>query len=110
MVSNLITVLGCVIIMATGPYGLKLDYPGQDTGNYLIQICIGRFIYGLGAGCFTVFTNSFIMEIAPTELRGPLSIAFQFFCCFGILVSYLIGVPLIQSQNYVEADPEDPFK
>ncbi len=36
MVTNIILILGCVIITATGPYGLKNDYPGEDTGLYLV--------------------------------------------------------------------------
>lgn len=61
------------------------------------MLYVGRFIYGIGAGCFTVFVNSFISEISPNELKGPMGIAFQFFTCFGILVSNLMGMPMIQS-------------
>jgi MFS family permease len=34
-------------------------------------VAAGRFIYGLGAGAFSVFVPSFINEITPTELKGP---------------------------------------
>jgi hypothetical protein len=34
------------------------------------MLFVGRFLYGAGAGSFTVFVNGFIGEIAPNELRG----------------------------------------
>jgi MFS family permease len=34
-------------------------------------LVVGRFLYGLAAGSFTVFVPSYISEITPTELRGP---------------------------------------
>jgi MFS family permease len=54
---------------------LKTDYPDDGTG-YLPFLLIGRFVYGVGTGCFTVFVNSFISEISPIELKGPMGIAF----------------------------------
>lgn len=66
------------------------------------MLFIGRFVYGVGAGCFTVFVNSFISEVSPNELKGPMGIAFQFFTCFGILISNLMGMPLIQPMKTVD--------
>ena len=74
-ISNLITIIGCIIVISSGPYGLSFDYPTDGT-KYLPMLYIGRFIYGAGAGCFTVFVNSFISEISPNELKGPMGIAF----------------------------------
>jgi len=67
--------LGCIIIISSGPYSLSTDYPDDGTG-YLPFLLFGRFIYGVGAGCFTVFVNSFIIEVSPIELTGPMGIAF----------------------------------
>lgn len=97
-VTNLITVFGCILIISSGPYGLTDNYPASGT-NYVPLLFVGRFIYGLGSGCFTVFINSFISEISPNELKGPMGIAFQFFCCFGILISNLMGMPLIKADS-----------
>jgi MFS family permease len=74
-ITNLITVIGCCLIVASGPYGQSEEYPDDGTDN-LPMLYVGRFIYGLGAGCFTVFVNSFISEISPNELKGPMGIAF----------------------------------
>jgi MFS family permease len=35
--------------------------------NNIWVILVGRFIWGLGAGSFTVFVPKFINETAPTE-------------------------------------------
>ena len=74
-VANLLAVIGCILIISSGPYGLKEDYPADATG-YLPMLLIGRLIYGIGTGCFTVFVNSFISEVSPIELTGPMGIAF----------------------------------
>ena len=55
---------------------------------------IGRFIQGLSAGTFSVFVPSFINEITPTELKGPIGSSTQLFITLGILISYLLGIPL----------------
>lgn len=74
-IANIISVIGCIIIISSGPYGLTTDYPVDGT-KYLPMLFVGRFIYGVGTGSFTVFVNSFIREVSPNELTGPLGIAF----------------------------------
>ena len=37
-----------------------------------IVIILGRFIFGMAAGAFSVFCPKFTSEIAPAEYRGPL--------------------------------------
>lgn len=48
------------------------------SGLVLIQneICllIGRFIYGLACGSFSVFVPLYINETAPIELKGPMGV------------------------------------
>jgi len=34
--------------------------------NFIV-ICIGRFILGMSAGAFSVFTPKFVNELAPVE-------------------------------------------
>ncbi len=57
-------------------------------------VVVGRFIFGLAAGSFTVFVPSFINELTPIELKGPYGSATQMLVNFGILVAYLGGIPL----------------
>jgi MFS family permease len=37
-------------------------------------ITVGRFIYGLSNGAFSVFVPLYINETAPVELKGPLGV------------------------------------
>ena len=74
-VANLLAVIGCILIISSGPYGLTDDYPA-DGERHLPLLLTGRLIYGIGTGCFTVFVNSFISEVSPIELTGPMGIAF----------------------------------
>jgi len=34
-------------------------------------LIVGRFVYGLAAGSFSVFCPKYISETAPVEVRGP---------------------------------------
>jgi MFS family permease len=95
--------------MSSGPYDLENEYPADGTG-YLYLLLSGRFIYGIGAGCFTVFVNSFISEVSPNELTGPMGIAFQFFVCVGVLIANLIGMPMINKLYKPNLDPKDNNK
>lgn len=57
-------------------------------------VAAGRFLFGLAAGCFSVFVPSFINELTPTELKGPFGSATQILITLGILISNLLGLPL----------------
>ncbi len=77
-VSNLLLVVGCSLTLVKNN----------------VVVVIGRFIQGLSAGTFSVFVPSFINEITPTELKGPIGSSTQLFITLGILISYLLGIPL----------------
>ena len=57
-------------------------------------IVVGRFIYGMASGAFTVFVPKFINETAPTELKGPFGTLTQFMCTLGILVAALFALAI----------------
>ena len=43
--------------------------------SQIILVCvqvIGRFIWGMACGVFTVLVPKFMLETAPNELKGPL--------------------------------------
>ncbi len=61
------------------------------------MLFVGRFIYGIGTGFFTASVSSFINEVSPNELTGPMGIAFQFFACFGVFLANLFGMPMIKT-------------
>ena len=66
-------------------------------------VAVGRFFFGLSAGCFSVFVPSFINELTPTELKGPFGSATQILITLGILISNLLGIPLPDAA-------ENPYK
>jgi len=57
-------------------------------------VTVGRFIFGLSAGAFSVFVPSYINEVTPTELKGPFGSATQLFITLGIFISNILGIPL----------------
>jgi MFS family permease len=53
-----------------------------------------RFVWGLGAGSFTVFVPKFITETSPTEMSGFLGGSSQAACTLGILVPSLLALAM----------------
>ena len=69
----------------------------------VIAICIGRFLYGIAAGSFSVLVPLFINETAPIEIKGPMGVITHFFVTFGIMISFLLGLAVPScpiSSNY----------
>ena len=83
--ANLFVVVGLSITMI------------EDT----IVIIIGRFIYGISAGIFSVYVPGFINEICPNELKGPIGALTNGLICIGCLIASLLGlaVPDITKQE-----------
>ena len=48
--------------------------PAVQQIENLESICVGRFIYGLGTGGFSVVVTRMIDEVCPSELLGELGI------------------------------------
>lgn len=57
-----------------------------------IVLCVGRAIYGVSVGSFSVFCPLFIAEISPLEVKGPAGALSQISVTFGILLAFLIGL------------------
>ncbi len=69
--ANIVLIIGCLLTLFQNIY----------------IVVIGRLIFGLAAGSFTVFVPSFINELTPIELKGPYGSATQLMVTFGLLVS-----------------------
>jgi MFS family permease len=94
--ANIITIVGALIMAASGPYfsGKSFnDTRSQQT--YVWMLLAGRVIQGLGGGCYTVYINSMLNDIAPIEYKGQIGVSFQFFVTVGILVANLFGLPFL---------------
>jgi len=55
-------------------------------------LLIGRFMYGIAAGSYSVFCPKYIAETAPTEIKGPAGGLSQICITFGILVPFALGL------------------
>lgn len=55
-------------------------------------LCIGRFIYGLSVGGFSVFCPKYIAETAPIEIKGPAGALSQVCITLGILIAFSVGL------------------
>ncbi|CAI6039303.1 unnamed protein product [Clonostachys chloroleuca] len=58
--------------------------------NHEAVIVVGRVVMGLGVGQFTVTTLLYIGEVAPTAIRGPALMMFQFLQSIAQLVASAI--------------------
>jgi len=56
------------------------------------MLMIGRFLYGIACGCYSVFCPKYISETAPVEVKGPAGALSQICITFGIFVPFLIGL------------------
>ncbi|KAA8916348.1 hypothetical protein TRICI_001491 [Trichomonascus ciferrii] len=62
------------------------------TATSVPQMCLGRFIAGVGAGSSIVVTPVYVNEISPPELRGALGSMIQLFVNFGIMGTQFLGI------------------
>ena len=73
--TNIIVILGCSLTLIE-------NWP---------CLCIGRFLYGVAAGSFSVFCPKYVSEVAPVEIKGPAGSLTQIMITFGILVPFALG-------------------
>ena len=76
-------------MLANGLLTLGVAFTLMD--DYVL-LCIGRFIYGLSVGTFSVFCPKYISETAPIEVKGPAGALTQVCITFGILVAFSVGL------------------
>lgn len=62
------------------------------TATTILQMQLGRFIAGLGAGAVVVVVPLYLNEISPDHLKGKLGFMSQLAINFGILLAQLLGV------------------
>jgi MFS family permease len=75
--------------------------------NDQVSIMIGRFLYGMACGAFTVYIPKFVAEYSPAEYRGPFGAVNQFMCTLGIVVCSLMALPVPSKQTALnEVDPD----
>jgi len=83
MITNVIVVIGCSLTLI----------------NNLLSLYAGRFLYGIAAGCFSVFCPKYISEVAPKEISGPAGALSQICVTFGILIPFTVGLLIGDAKN-----------
>jgi len=73
--------------------------------NFTVFV-IGRTLYGLAAGFYSLFCPKYLAEIAPIEIKGPIGSLAQVTCCLGILTPFTIGMfyPKLEDYSASEID------
>ena len=90
MIANLILVIGACLTLVSEFWVL----------------CVGRALYGVSVGSFSVFCPLFIAEISPIEVKGPAGALSQISVTFGILLAFTIGLGI----GDVDQDDIDSFE
>ncbi|KAG0568535.1 hypothetical protein KC19_6G026600 [Ceratodon purpureus] len=57
----------------------------------IAMLIIGRILLGVGVGCATQTVPMYLSEMAPSQWRGGLNIAFQFLITLGIVIANMIN-------------------
>lgn len=81
LVANLLCIVGCVCQVFYKQYAL---------------FNVGRVLYGLAVGGFSVFSNQYVSEIAPKEVSGPAGSLMQVSVVVGGLIPTGIGLVNIE--------------
>ena len=76
MISNCVLIIGVLVTLI----------------DDFVVLCIGRTLYGIAVGTFSVFCPKFIAETAPIEIKGPAGALSQISVTFGILVAFSVGL------------------
>jgi len=64
-----------------------------------ISILTSRFLAGIGAGIMTAVAPTYIMEVAPADLRGQMGGMVPLSLCFGMLTAGMVGEVLAEYPN-----------
>ena len=90
IISNIVLIVGVALTLVPDFYFL----------------CVGRGIYGISVGAFSVFCPKYISETAPVEIKGPAGAASQVCITLGILIAFAIGLGI----GDVDAKEVDSFE
>ena len=91
--TNIFVIIGCSLCMI----------------KQIEVVFVGRFLFGVGGGAFSVFVPSFINEVTPVELKGPFGSATQILVNFGIMISNFFGIPFPSCESEFTCFKINPF-
>jgi MFS family permease len=76
---------------------------GLSLVDNLYIISLGRLLYGVAIGIFSVCCPAFMNDLAPTELKGPLASITNIQMGLGMLAPFLFGLA-IPEQKILDED------
>lgn len=77
-----------------------LPFKTEDVLSVSAYLYTGRFLFGLAAGCFSVYCPKYISEVTPIEIKGPAGSITQISITFGILITGLGGLSFGDVSGY----------
>jgi len=83
MVTNVIAIVGSVLTL----------YDNMKV------ICVGKFIFGLAMGGYSVYCPNFLNETVPLEWKGPIWTITNSMVAVGILIPSLFGLYFPENMN-----------
>ena len=65
---------------------------GLSLVDNMAFICVGKFLYGLSVGGFTVYAPNFINESVPIKHKGPFNSMLNAMIALGLLIPLPFGL------------------
>ena len=79
---------------------------GVSLVKQMIAICVGRFVFGVSAGVFSVVVPLFIQEVSPVSMSGSLGAINQFMIIVGVMIAMLLGLGVPEKDSEAERTSE----
>lgn len=76
--------------------------------NSWYNLLLARFALGLAVGAKSSTTPVYAAECAPTAIRGALTMMWQMWTAFGIMLGFVVSVAF-QNVRYDAANPQTPY-
>ncbi|KAH6665393.1 sugar transporter family protein [Halenospora varia] len=92
--------ISCVVSFATGIW--------MAAANTWWNLLLARFGLGLAVGAKSSTTPVYAAECAPTAIRGALTMMWQMWTAFGIMLGFVVSVAF-QNIRYDAVNPQTPY-
>lgn len=91
LASPMLNLMGRKGAMITSTIPCLLGWLLLACGSNVLMLVTGRILTGMFTGMMCVAVNTYVGEIASSDIRGRLGISFQMMTNFGIAYAYTVG-------------------